>query len=112
MKIFRVILLFLILISLPGIALAASGYKIYVGTTTGVYAVSTTDVGLVQSWTVMGLTPGQVYYFAATAYIESLESGYSNEVNATVGSTGQVGLAWDISTDVPILRRDMFFFNF
>lgn len=104
----RLFFLLAFILCFSGEAIAANGYRIYAGTSTGVYAVSTTDVGMAQAGTVMGLTPG-VYYFAATAYIGSLESGYSNEVTTTVGSSGQVGFVWGISTDVPINRRNSFF---
>ena len=57
-----------------------SGYKIHYGTYSGNYT-SVIDVGNQLSCTVVNLTPGQTYYFAATAYNYSgLESGYSNEV--------------------------------
>ena len=105
----RLFFTLLLLGCLSGEAVAANGYRLYAGTSTGVYAVSTTNVGMAQSGTVMGLTPGQVYYFAATAYIDSRESVYSNEVTTTVGSSGQVGFVWGISTDVPILRKNVFF---
>ena len=60
------------------------GYKVYVGTTSGVYSVSVVDVGNVTSYTVTGLQPGTVY-IATTAYDQSgLESGFSNEVSATI----------------------------
>ena len=55
------------------------GYKIYYGTASGVYTHSV-DVGNVTTYTLTGLTKGQVYYTAATAYDTSgNESGYSIE---------------------------------
>jgi len=66
-----------------------AGYKVYVGTATGVYGNSI-DVGTaIQSgntvtYSLSGLTPGQTYYIAVTAYdIENNESTYSNEVTGT-----------------------------
>jgi len=98
-----------LLIGFSGEAIAANGYRLYAGTSTGVYLFSTTDVGMAQAGTVMGLTPGTVYYFAATAYIDTAESLYSNEVSGTAGLSGRIGFVWDISTDVPINRQNAFF---
>jgi predicted phage tail protein len=61
-----------------------SGYRIHYGTSSGSYT-SVRDVGNELTCTVTGLTAGETYYFAATAYNTSgLESGYSNEVVYTV----------------------------
>jgi hypothetical protein len=58
-----------------------AGYKIYYGTAAGAYDQAI-DVGNVTTYTLTGLSPGQTYYIAATAYDTSkVESGYSNEVN-------------------------------
>ena len=55
------------------------GYKIHYGMASGVYDHSI-DVGNVTTYTLTGLTKGQIYYAAATAYDTSAnESGYSNE---------------------------------
>jgi hypothetical protein len=55
------------------------GYRIRYGTTPGVYDHSI-DVGNVTTYTLIGLTKGQMYYAVATAYdISGNESGYSNE---------------------------------
>jgi hypothetical protein len=63
-----------------------SGYKVYIGTGPGTYG-SSIDVGNVTTYTVTGLGSG-TYYFAVTAYDTSrLETGFSNEVFATVDST-------------------------
>jgi len=60
-----------------------AGYKIHYGTASGNYSVHL-DVLNVTSYTVTGLTDGQTYYFAATAYDEAgNESGYSNEATYT-----------------------------
>jgi hypothetical protein len=62
-----------------------AGYRIHHGTTSGSYTVHT-DVHNVTSYTVTGLTAGQTYYFAATAYDASgNESGYSNPVSYRPG---------------------------
>ena len=55
------------------------GYKIHYGTASGAYNHSI-DVGNVTTYTLTGLTKGQIYYAAAIAYDTSgNESGYSNE---------------------------------
>jgi hypothetical protein len=60
-----------------------AGYKVYVGTTSGVYSAPI-DVGNVTSYIVPGLTAGTLYYFVVTAYdLTANESGWSNEVSAT-----------------------------
>ena len=63
-----------------------AGYKVHYGTASGSYTVHT-DVHNVTTYTVTGLTAGQTYYFAATAYDASgNESGYSNPVSYAVPS--------------------------
>ena len=58
------------------------GYKVYYGTSAGVYGDSQ-DVGDVIGAVVTGLTNGQVYYFAVTAYDDyDNESGYSVEIDS------------------------------
>jgi fibronectin type 3 domain-containing protein len=60
-----------------------TGYKVYVGTASGVYSTPI-DVGNVTSYTLIGLTPGTVYYFVVTTYDSSgIESVFSNEVSGT-----------------------------
>jgi hypothetical protein len=57
-----------------------AGYKIHYGTVSGNYTAHL-DVHNVTTYTVTGLTDGQTYYFAASAYNASgKESGYSNQV--------------------------------
>lgn len=57
-----------------------AGYKIHFGLESRNYS-KTYDVKNVTSYTVTGLSPGIVYYFAATAYdTDNNESEYSNEV--------------------------------
>jgi len=61
-----------------------AGYRIHYGTVSGSYTVHT-DVHNVTTYTVTGLTAGQTYFFAATAYDASgNESGYSNPVSYAV----------------------------
>lgn len=60
------------------------GYKLYYGTSSGVYTISV-DVGNVASSLVTGLTSGTTYYFVVTAYDTiGNESGYSTEVVKTI----------------------------
>jgi hypothetical protein len=64
-----------------------AGYLFGYGTTSGQYA-NTIDVGNVTTYTVSGLASG-TYYFAVKAYGTSgQQSGYSNEVTATVAPAG------------------------
>lgn len=73
-----------------------AGYKIYykIGSSGEPYngtgaaeGDSPIDVGNVTEFILSGLTEGLTYYFVATAYdTEGLESDYSNEVNAQIGS--------------------------
>jgi len=61
-----------------------AGYKVYLGTASGVYN-SSFSVGNVTSYTVPNLTVGNTYFFAVTAYNGSgIESGFSNEVSKSV----------------------------
>jgi hypothetical protein len=61
-----------------------AGYKVHYGTASGNYT-SSVDVHKVTTAIVTGLTAGQTYYFAVTAYNTSnSESGYSNQVNFSV----------------------------
>ena len=63
---------------------APAGYKVYYGPAAGNYP-SKIDVGNTTTYTVSGLTEGATYHFAVTAYDAShTESGFSNDVSATV----------------------------
>jgi PKD repeat protein len=65
---------------------ALGGYTLHYGTSSRNYTAKV-DVGNVTSRTVSNLTDGAKYYFAVTAYDKShVESGFSNEVVATVPS--------------------------
>ena len=62
-----------------------AGYKIYYGNASGTYG-SLIIIGNVTTYTVTNLAPG-TYYFVVAAYNSAgLESGYSNEVFATVSA--------------------------
>jgi PKD repeat protein len=64
-----------------------AGYKVYIGTSSQQYS-QTIDVGNVTSYTASELSDGDTYFFAVSAYdIFANESGYSNEVTATVSET-------------------------
>src|SRR5262245_46049559 len=64
-----------------------AGYRVYYGQASHTYT-SQIDVGLQTSYTVTGLTDGQTYYFAATAYnLAGTDSGYSNEVSTTLSTS-------------------------
>lgn len=62
------------------------GYKVYYGTASRTYS-STVNVGNIVSYQLEGLTEGRTYYLTLTAYDKAgNESGFSNEVAATVPS--------------------------
>jgi len=61
-----------------------AGYKVYVGTASGVYGPPIT-VGNMTTYQVNSLTIGTTYFFVVTAYNTSgTESGYSNEANKSI----------------------------
>jgi hypothetical protein len=55
----------------------------YYGLASQAYETSV-DAGPVLQVSIGGLTPGTTYYFAATAYNTTAESGFSNEVSAVI----------------------------
>ena len=60
------------------------GYMVYYGPAAGNYT-SSIDVGNTTAYTVSGLVEGTTYHFATTAYAAGhAQSGYSNDVGATV----------------------------
>lgn len=60
------------------------GVRIYIGAESGNYTFSE-DAGTgVSQVTIHQLLPGKTYYFAAKAYLNGMESGYSNEVEYIV----------------------------
>jgi hypothetical protein len=61
-----------------------AGYRVHYGTASGSYT-TVVDVHKVTTAIVTGLTAGQTYYFAVTAYnAANNESGYSNQVSYSV----------------------------
>lgn len=57
------------------------GYEVHYGLSSGQYS-TIVDAGMATSAAIAGLTIGQTYYFAATAYdSEDRSSTYSNEVS-------------------------------
>ena len=65
------------------------GYWLYYGLASGTYTARI-DVGPETTYTLTGLTSGQTYYFAVTAYdrTDGRESGPSNEVSTTLPPSG------------------------
>jgi|WetSurSiteA1Bulk_404760.scaffolds.fasta_scaffold53714_3 hypothetical protein len=62
-----------------------TGYKVYMGSATGVYGTPIT-IGYVTTYTVPNVAPGK-YFFAVTAFdAQGNESGYSNEVSTTINA--------------------------
>jgi hypothetical protein len=57
------------------------GYKIYYGTASGVYG-NPADAGNVPTYTLTGLTKGQTYYVAVTAY----DTSNNESVKSTEGN--------------------------
>lgn len=59
------------------------GYGVYYGTASRTYGTPI-DVGNVTTYTLTGLTSGQTYFIAVSAYNTLSESNYSDEVSGTV----------------------------
>ncbi len=65
-----------------------AGYRLHYGKTSRAYSHSV-DVGNVTTYTLTGLDPGALYYFAATAYdAQGNESGFSDEISYTIPGAG------------------------
>lgn len=64
----------------PSVSTALTGYKVYVGTSSGKYGTGIV-VGNVLRYTVTGLARGVTYYFATTSYNATQESGFSSEIS-------------------------------
>ena len=85
----------------PSFTPNVSGYKIYYGKASKIYDKSI-KVGNVNTYTLNGLTHGQTYYIAATAYDKSgRESSFSNEVsevahNFLSATWNSVSLKWEV----------------
>src|SRR5438874_13483039 len=74
----------------PVTSAALSGYMVYSGPTAGNYT-SKIDVGNATTRVVSNLVEGATYHFAVTAYDAShVESGFSNDVGATIPSSTPV----------------------
>ncbi len=68
----------------PVTSSSLAGYMVYYGPAAGNYTTSV-DVGNTTSYAVTGLVEGTTYHFAATAYDAThTQSGYSNDVSATI----------------------------
>ncbi len=59
------------------------GYKVYVGTASGLYT-RTITVGNLTSYTIDSLATGTTYFFTVTAYNSAGESSPSNEVSKSI----------------------------
>lgn len=82
------------------------GYNVYIGAETTSYSQvrdSQTTTPLVgQTYTVTGLEINRTHYFAVTAYNIWGESGFSNEVNATLTACGKnivINLLWKVKNE-------------
>lgn len=68
----------------PSTSTNVAGYKVYMGTASGVYSSSFT-LGSTTTYTVSNLGVRSTYYFAVTAYNDSgIESSTSNEVSKSI----------------------------
>ena len=78
----------------PSTSTNLAGYKVYMGTASGVFSSSLT-IGNTTTYTASNLGVGHTYYFAVTAYNGSgIESSYSNEVSKSIYQTRRVGRCW------------------
>lgn len=70
----------------PSISTNISGYKVYVGSSSGTYNAPIA-IGNQTTYTVTGLADG-AWYFAVTAFdVDGNESDFSNEVFQTIGAS-------------------------
>lgn len=70
--------------NIDGATMTVAGYKIYYGTEAGVYT-NVIDVGKVNTYTVSGLSVGNTYFFAVTAYdANGVESDPTDEQAKTL----------------------------
>jgi hypothetical protein len=67
----------------PVTDLTSGGYKVHVGTASGLYT-RIIDVGNITSYIIDGLPTATTYYFAVTAYNSAGESVPSNEVSKSI----------------------------
>ena len=64
-----------------------AGYNVYKGTSAGIYGTPS-SLGKVTNYTISGLTAGNTYYFAVSAFDDaSNESGNSSELSASIGDS-------------------------
>jgi fibronectin type 3 domain-containing protein len=79
----------------PNLEPDVAGYKVYYGTQSRDY-IHVVDIGHQTSCTISGLTSGEVYYFAVTAYdINNNESAFSVEITYEVpNSAYQKSMPW------------------
>lgn len=91
---------------LPNTEPNLAGYKVYYGTASRTYT-KILDIGLPDPidsrihGTATGLTEGETYYFAATAYdAQGLESDFSDEIVYTVSASGSTSPPTTASSDV------------
>ncbi len=83
-----------------------AGYRVYYGTSPGVYGTSMT-IGNQTTFTIAGLAAG-TYYFAVTAYNTSgLESGFSNEVSTSVTAPPPSASKCDLNADLAVNALDL-----
>jgi hypothetical protein len=84
----------------PSPSAGVDGYRVYYGTQSRIYTASL-DAGPTTTATVTGLSSGQTYYFAVTAYdrTDGSESSVSNEVSTTLPPVEVPGLVAAYSFD-------------
>ena len=86
-----------------------AGYRVYYGTASGSYG-SPIDVGNVTSYTLTGLSAGQLYFIAVTAHDTSNnQSGYSNEVSGAATDLTRIPLkaGWNLVSFPNLLQNTL-----